>query len=238
MRIVDVSEVGLQADAIVGGVDVAAGDPDPAAIHDVDAVVVPIGIAFHSNAVNHEVLAQHISLHPTGRVLDRYLLDTHVLAVKKLDHLWPEEPFGALFGEFILYRVDLPDVEQAVDVQGQAAALAIKGALPGERDMFRLIGEEEGFVADAGIVVELDVLLRVGAAEDDSAFFQMEFDIGFEDDAAGEESPPGHDDPPTTAGVCLVDRRLNCAGIQCLSVSDCPMGYDAEVPRLHREMHQ
>lgn len=142
MGIVNMSEIGFEADAVVGGVDVAARHAHPSAVHDVDAIIVPVGVAFHPDAVDHEVLAEDIGLHPACGVLDCDSLDADILAIKKLDHLRSQEPFGSLFREFILHRVDLPNVKQAVDVQCEAAALAVKCALPCDCDTVGLVGEK------------------------------------------------------------------------------------------------
>ena len=61
----------LEHDGVVAGVDVAAGDDDPVAGVDVDAVVVVVHMALDGDAVDADVVAGEIVLDPHGRVANR-----------------------------------------------------------------------------------------------------------------------------------------------------------------------
>ena len=111
-----------------------------AAIHDVHAIIVPIGSAAHGHALQREVLAIDIGLHPASRVLHREVPHSDARAVHQFDHLRP-----VLFGwaPAVGGVTELSRLHQPHHVRSQKSALPIHGASAGDSNVVRVPGLDE-----------------------------------------------------------------------------------------------
>src|ERR1700761_6353044 len=74
MRDIDIvaavmSVLRFEADAVIVGIEEAVGQPYVFAVDEIDAIVVPDGIAFHLDAVDEHVPAAFVFLDPVERIL-------------------------------------------------------------------------------------------------------------------------------------------------------------------------
>jgi hypothetical protein len=79
--------VALEAVHIVSGIEIAIPDYHVAAVHDIDSVVVPVGLSIDRDSVDEDVAALVVLLVPATRILQGDILDGYSGTLVEVDVL-------------------------------------------------------------------------------------------------------------------------------------------------------
>ena len=210
--------VRLEADRVVGRIEERVGQLHAVAVDDVDAVVVPESFAVHGDAVDVEVLALVVDLHPEGRVFPRYVVDLHVFALAQEDQRRTRS--GTVVFQLVLDHAFLDLVD--VVVRG-FSALAVDHAPARNADVLGFVGEDQAQPC-AG---NLAVVVRVGRAQQHGAFVEVDRHVAFQFDRTGQVTAHVEDEAAAALFVDVVDRFLDRGGVHRRTVR-----FDAEQRRI------
>ncbi len=204
-----VGGMGLEAEDIVGRIDVAVPDDHVLAVHDVDAVVVPVRFAIDPNPLYINIVALVIGLVPAARILQEDILDGHAVALPEVDVLGTVHLVGTVQFEGILK-------EAAVDVfhhvVGHGEAPSVDGAAARDADIFLLEGEDHAGPAHVRV---LDIVPGIERTQQSGARFEVQRDIVFDIDGARHPIARGEYDPAATVCARKINGCLNALGIEC-----------------------
>jgi len=92
----------LQADAVIGGVNIAIGDFKIVAIDNIHSVVIPVGLAVDDQFPNDYVPALVILLVPAGWVFQGDALNPNILAAPEINVLRPNTLPGSVVAQGVL----------------------------------------------------------------------------------------------------------------------------------------
>ncbi len=200
---------GFDDEGVVAGDDVTMGDGDVFAGVDVDAVVV----------------AEFFVAGTDGDVVDEGIFG-----------LGEVEGPGAGVFEVDVFDGDVgtanPADEERADgigflFRGDFSALAVDGAGAFDGDVVGVEGNEKGVAEGiAGTVserIEVAVIGGIGGAEEDSAFVEVEGDVGLDLESAGEVFAGGEAKCAAAMRGKIINRGLQRAGVQCRPIANCAM---------------
>ena len=171
---------GFEADGVVAGVDFAVGDLHGLAAVDVDAVVVGDAAADDADGVDGDVFAVEEIGGPGGGVAEVEIGDFYAVAFDHADEEGAASPdFGGGAGLG----------------GGDGFALSVESAAAGDGNVFGFYGGEEGpadLRAEAvGEGIDVLVIFEVGGSEERGFGVEVEGDVVFEEEGAGEEGAGG-----------------------------------------------
>ena len=162
---------GFEADRIVGRIDETIADAHVFGIGDVQAVVVPVGGALDRDAVDDQVRALPVVLHPIGGIFEGNPGDGNIAARFEIQY------HGAAAGAFHLPDGVLHHFAAAQffkNVQHQFLPLPVNDALATDADVVLVFGHDHG-----GAVIYFGVIVAVGRAEQAGTEFQVQGDASF-----------------------------------------------------------
>ena len=198
---------GFEAEGVVVGVDVAVGDVDGVGGVDVDAVVVGVAAVEDGEVVDGDVFGVGDVHAPHGGGLEVDAFDGDVVGADPADEEGAEAGGFAIDGEVGFLEL---------------GALAVDGAFAFEGDVSGIDGAEEeeagGFAG--AFVEEVDgaVVGDVGGAEEDGVFVEVEGDVVFEEEGAGEVLAGGEFEGAAAGLGAVVDGVLEGGGVEGFGV--------------------
>jgi hypothetical protein len=131
----------LQANAVIGRVDKTMSDSDLLTIGDIDAIIIPIGVALHADTIDDQLFTEPVSLYPTTGILHRNPGNTHIFAIRYLKITGPV--LRSLSSKIILRAVQFTGIKQAIQVQGQLTPLPVDRSFSGNGNILLPLGKNE-----------------------------------------------------------------------------------------------
>ena len=147
--------VRFEADRVVRSVEIGVRHGDVFAVDDVEAVVVPVGIALDVDAVDLEVFALIVGLHPAGRVFQADAFDRYAVAFAEVEDHRADAFVRAVESQPV---VDQSAVDQVHEVIGGLAAAAVDQPFARHADVFLPPGQQERGVQSRFAVVVVGVV--------------------------------------------------------------------------------
>ena len=208
--------VRLQADAVIGGVDVATRDAHVAAIGDVQAVVVPICTVHDRQVVHHHVATQLHRHVPAGTVAQGHVRQRHAVGMRQAEQFGSRRLVGSM-APVVVFWVDAHTlVVQAVDVQRQLQATPVYRALPCDANVVRPVGHHQ---RQGRIVVCVGrgrfarqmlrpIIIGVGTAQQNRPPLQMECHARLQLNASRHVLARGETHDAATFGRHMIDQSL------------------------------
>lgn len=220
----EVGIVALEADAIVGRIDIATADDGVLAVVDVDAVVVPITAVDDGDAVDENMLATVDGESPACRIAEGDTVDVDVLAMVEEEKLGARR--GALATLIVIGVQALAGMVEAIDGECQIEALSIDGAQTTDADVLGTIADDQAqmdilVTTLAHALVDGIVVVGIGATQQGGLRMEVEFHMALEADHTGE--PSARTDIHTAAfGLCrdAVDGLLDGPGAERLTIAN------------------
>ena len=203
-----VGGMGLEAEDIVGRIDVAVPDDHVLAVHDVDAVVVPVRFAIDPNPLYINVVALVIGLVPAARILQEDILDGHAVALPEVDVLGTVHLVGPVQLEGILKEAAMDVFHHVV---GHGEAPSVDGTAARNADIFLLEGEDH---AGPPHVQVLDIVPGIERTQQGGALFKVQRYIVFDVDGARHPVAGGEHHAAATVCAGKIDGCLNALGIE------------------------
>ena len=205
--------VRLETNHVVGGIKEAVGDFHAVAVHDVNAVVVPIGSGIHFHVVHIYILALVVNLVPTGGVAQGDARDSHTGAFAEIDI----RRATGLGGTVVLHPVGKSTaVHQIHQIVGGSKTLAGDGSLTYHTDILLIHSHHESCPLHSRV---LHIIEWVGRAEQSGSQLQVQRHIRLEVDAAAEVTARREQQFTATMCTDIVDGILDSPRIHKLAVS-------------------
>ena len=114
--------VALEAVHIVSGIEIAVPDYHVATVHDIDSVVVPVGLGIDRNSVDEDVPALVVLLVPATRILQGDILDGYSGTLVEVDILRTLLLYHTVVGKFVLHQSEVDEI-RITDSDVEAAAV-------------------------------------------------------------------------------------------------------------------
>ena len=207
--------VALEAVHVVGGVEVAVADDDVGAVHDVNAVIVPVALGIYGHTLHQDAAALVVLLVPAGRILQGDVLDSNVFTAEEMQVFRAFAFLQAVQLEGILNEAQVAVIHA---LGGYQEAPAIDFAAAGDADVLLSHRKDQGGPFGVGI---LHIVPGVQGTQETGAFLDVQGDIVLEVDGAGDEISSAQDEPAAAVGGDVVDGSLEHGRVQAFTIGFC-----------------
>ena len=207
-----IGRVGLEAEHVVGSVNVGVAYHHTVAVYYVYAVVVPVSLAVNSNPVDQQVTALVVRLVPAGRVAQGDTLNADVLALTEVDVHRAVALVGTAIAQRVVVQAAVNDVYLVI---GGLRALPVDGSLTLNAYVVLAYGKDERLPVDDGVLV---VVPGIGRAQQFGAILQLERHTRLDVDSAGKVSARGEHHGAATLSTDVIYGMLYDIGVKRGSV--------------------